>query len=102
MPISNKVLISDLAKELNLPLVLVIRPDLGTINHSLLSIEHARNKGLEILGLYISAANPNRNESYSGTDEKTDELQKKSAIDSILTIGSTNLFDIASLFANVS
>ncbi len=99
VPISDEFLISDLAHYLNLPLVLVIRADLGTINHSLLSIEHARNKDLEILGIHVSAPNPNNNASYSGTNEKTNELQKKAAIDSILKIGSVNLFDITSLFA---
>ncbi len=97
VPITDKFLVSDLAQYLGLPLVLVIRPDLGTINHSLLSIEHARNKKLEILGVYVSAPNPNKNETYSGTNEKTDEMQKKSAIDSILRIGSTNIFDLKNL-----
>lgn len=97
VPITDNFLVSDLAQYLDLPLVLVIRPDLGTINHSLLSIEHARNKDLEILGIYVSTPNPNNNETYSGTNEKTDQLQKKSAIDSILSMGKVKIFNLNDL-----
>ena len=37
--INNKYFVSDLAKKIDLPLILVCRTTLGTINHSLLSIE---------------------------------------------------------------
>jgi dethiobiotin synthetase len=40
-----------------LPLIIVTRPDLGTINHTLLTIDAAKNAGLAIAGLVISGYN---------------------------------------------
>jgi len=44
----------DLATELHLPLVLVARSTLGTINHTLLSLEAIRRRGLPLAGVVIS------------------------------------------------
>jgi dethiobiotin synthetase len=43
-----------LAKALGLPVLLVARAGLGTINHSLLSLEAARARGLRVLGLLLN------------------------------------------------
>ena len=43
-----------LARALELPLLLVARASLGTINHTLLSIELARSRGLDLAGVVIS------------------------------------------------
>lgn len=87
VPITDDYWISDLAKDLNLPIVLVIRTALGTINHSLLSIEHARNKKLEIAGIQVSDVIPGEN------------LQKEDSITSILRIGNVELFSIEKFLA---
>jgi dethiobiotin synthetase len=47
-----------LAAELELPLVLVGRARIGTINHTLLSIREAQRRGLRLLGLAISHTEP--------------------------------------------
>ncbi len=47
-------LVADLIKDLNYPAIIVARPSLGTINHSVLTIEFAKQKGLSILGFVIS------------------------------------------------
>jgi len=57
VPIHKDYFMADLAREMELPLVIVARPGLGTINHSLLTISYARSKGVEIAGIlfnYIS------------------------------------------------
>lgn len=54
VPVFRKYLFLDLIKDLNLPLIIVARPGLGTINHTLLTIEAARNRGLRILGVIIN------------------------------------------------
>ncbi len=54
VPITNNYLVSDLIRDLALPLLLVTRPNLGTINHTLLSLEHARNKSINLLGFYTN------------------------------------------------
>ena len=43
-----------LARALGLPLLLVARAGLGTINHSLLSLEAARSRGLTVLGILLN------------------------------------------------
>ena len=57
VPINNKFLMSDLAKKINLPLILVCKTSLGTINHSLLSIELIKNKKINFKGLIFVGKN---------------------------------------------
>ncbi len=45
---------SDLVKDLKLPVILVARPSLGTINHTLLTIREAERRGLQICGVIIN------------------------------------------------
>ena len=46
VPLTDTAFVIDLADELELPIVLVARSTLGTINHTLLSIEAIRRRGL--------------------------------------------------------
>jgi dethiobiotin synthetase len=46
--------VRDLAQALGLPLVIVARPSLGTINHTLLTIEAARHAELEIASVVLT------------------------------------------------
>jgi dethiobiotin synthetase len=48
VPLSPAYLVRDLAAELGYPLVIVASPGLGTINHTLLTVESARAAGLEV------------------------------------------------------
>jgi len=54
VPVYQDFLICDLIKLLDLSLVIVARPDLGTINHTLLTIESAKNRGINVSGVIIS------------------------------------------------
>lgn len=54
VPVYENFLMRDLIKLLDLPLIIVARPDLGTINHTLLTIEAAKNRNIEVLGVIIS------------------------------------------------
>ncbi|HVS29375.1 MAG TPA: dethiobiotin synthase [Solirubrobacteraceae bacterium] len=47
VPLTRDYCVRDFAGELGLPLVIAARPGLGTINHTLLTIEAARRAGLE-------------------------------------------------------
>lgn len=51
VPITRDLLYADLFARWRLPVVLVARTALGTINHSLLSIEALRSRGVPILGI---------------------------------------------------
>ncbi len=53
-PFGKDFLAADIAKMLNLPIVIVARADLGTINHTLLTVEYAKKKGLKIAGIIIN------------------------------------------------
>jgi dethiobiotin synthetase len=54
VPLTDKAYVIDLAAELDLPLILVARSTLGTINHTLLSIEAIRRRGLRLAGVVIT------------------------------------------------
>ena len=54
VPIAPNYRISDLAKELNLPVLLVAANQLGALNHILLSVEAIRAKGLECVGIVLN------------------------------------------------
>ncbi len=60
VPITPGYQVRDLALDLGLPLVIAARTGLGTINHSLLTIEAARTAGLEVAGVVMTPwpANP--------------------------------------------
>ncbi len=53
-PAAEGVAMADLASDLGLPLLLVTRAALGTINHTLLTLEAADRRGLELAGVVIS------------------------------------------------
>jgi dethiobiotin synthetase len=54
VPLSDDYAILDLAVALALPLVIVARPGLGTINHALLTIRAARSVGLEVCAVVLT------------------------------------------------
>jgi dethiobiotin synthetase len=54
VPIADNVTMQDLAVALGLPLLIVARPGLGTINHTVLTVEYAKAAGLRIAGIVIS------------------------------------------------
>lgn len=53
-PISDDFWVIHLAKLTRLPLVIVARPGLGTINHTLLTIHAARSMGIDVAGVIIN------------------------------------------------
>lgn len=58
VPVTRRTLLADLMSQWQLPVVLVARTQLGTINHSLLSIEALRSRNIRILGLaFIGESN---------------------------------------------
>ena len=54
VPLAGGLLMADFALALDLPLLVVCRPSLGTINHTLLTLFTARNMGLPIAGYLIN------------------------------------------------
>lgn len=60
VPVSGRKTMLDLMKLLELPVILVARPGLGTINHTLLSIREIRRAGLELKGVIFNQTKPGR------------------------------------------
>jgi dethiobiotin synthetase len=58
VPLTARATVADLATELGLPLLLVARPELGTLNHTLLSLECAARRRLSVLGIILNHSRP--------------------------------------------
>ena len=54
VPLSGGLLVADLVKLLALPLLVVARPDLGTVNHTLLTCFAARQLELDVRGIVVN------------------------------------------------
>jgi dethiobiotin synthetase len=54
VPLAGNLLVADLARALGLPLVIVARAGLGTVNHILLTIEAARARDLAVAAVVLN------------------------------------------------
>jgi dethiobiotin synthetase len=48
----------DLARDFGLPIIIVSRPGLGTINHTMLTVNYAIKEGLPVAGIIINYSLP--------------------------------------------
>ncbi len=53
-PVTPDKLLADILPDFKLPVLIVARPGLGTINHTMLTVEAARARGLAIAGIVIN------------------------------------------------
>jgi dethiobiotin synthetase len=60
VPITREKMMADLALYLKLPVLIISRTGLGTINHTLLSVEVARQRGVEVAGVIFNHSGPRR------------------------------------------
>jgi dethiobiotin synthetase len=58
VPLTFHHLMTDLMNDMKLPILIVARPGLGTVNHTLLTAAYARQAGLEVLGIIINGYKP--------------------------------------------
>ena len=56
VPLNDRELMLDLIVQLQVPVIVVASSRLGTINHSLLSLQALRARGVEVLGVIVSGA----------------------------------------------
>lgn len=54
VPIRRDYFVVDLIRDMALPVILVCRYRLGTLNHSLLALEHLKRQGLEVRGIIFN------------------------------------------------
>jgi dethiobiotin synthetase len=73
-PLTERETVADLVAELALPLVVVARRSLGTLNHTLLTVEAARRRNLRLAGVVVTATTP-----VQGVAEETnvEELRRR-------------------------
>ncbi len=67
VPVTRELIFADLFARWGKPVVLVARTGLGTINHSLLSIEALRSRGVPILGIAFVGDSVEDSEATIGT-----------------------------------
>ena len=76
VPLTDRYFMADLARILELPVLLVSRASLGTINHTLLSLNYLQQAGLRTIGVVMNRSNPE-----NGIAEQTNEEALKRLID---------------------
>lgn len=54
VPLTERYLVRDFARELGLPVVIAASPGLGTINHTLLTLEAVKAAGLKVAGVVLT------------------------------------------------
>jgi dethiobiotin synthetase len=57
-PLAEAWTCADLAAALELPLLVVARPGLGTVNHTVLTVLAARQRGLDPVGVVLNGLRP--------------------------------------------
>jgi dethiobiotin synthetase len=67
VPIKKGFFVTGLIKQFDLPVIIVSRPGLGTVNHTLLTIKHLQDHGIIIAGLIFNQCKPGK----PGLAEKT-------------------------------
>ena len=72
-PVSRRRTMADVMKSLALPVILVARPGLGTINHTLLSLRELRRTGLRVAGVVFNETTPTRTGFIERDNRKTVE-----------------------------
>jgi dethiobiotin synthetase len=58
VPIRKDYYVVDLIREMDLPLIVVSRPSLGTINHTLLTVRYALKEHIRVSGIIINFTRP--------------------------------------------
>lgn len=78
VPIKRKYFVLDLMRDLGLPVIVVSRPSLGTLNHTLLTVNYALNEGIEVAGIVINFTRPPDGDSAEETNP--DIIQRLSPV----------------------
>ena len=78
VPIDDNLFVADLARKMDLALVIVTVDYLGAINHTLLTIEYARSRNLRIKGIVINM--------LKNGDDLVREIEKYSSVPILGTI----------------
>jgi dethiobiotin synthetase len=101
VPVTRQLLFADLFALWRLPVILVARTALGTINHSLLTLEALRARGIPVRGIaFVGEANPDSERTIAalGSVERLGRLPWLDPLDAgTLAAAMAAAFDLAAL-----
>jgi len=80
VPFDEQTTMATVARQLGLPVLIVARASLGTINHTLLTLEACNKRGLDVLGVVLSHATG----TLSEADTQNLEILKRTLGDRLL------------------
>ena len=83
VPLNEQDYVIDLIEDLNLPVILVARSTLGTINHTLLSLEALRRRGLVVAGVVINGPESPHNRAAIERYGKTQVIAEIPRLDTV-------------------
>ena len=83
VPLSDKWLMLDLIKKLNAPVLLAARSGLGTINHTLLSLEKLKNSGIDVFAVVMNGPKDEGNRKAIERFGKTEVVAQIEPMDEI-------------------
>ena len=95
-PFSNTLLLPDVIKALGLDIIIVASAQLGTINSTVLTVEYAKNHGINVKGIILNSFDKNN---LMHTDNKAC-IEKLTGVKVIATVaqGQTEIDDIREVF----
>ncbi len=91
VPIWKDLLFIDLIKKLSIPIIIVARTGLGTINHTLLTARYAHDNGIEIIGII-----------FNHTDKKEDGIAERTNPDIIKRLCNIPILGILPFINNLN
>lgn len=95
VPLNDEAMIIDLIQLLDIPVLLVARSELGTLNHTFLSLEALRNRDIPVIGVILNGP---KNESNRKAIEKYGKVEIIGEIEKIRKLNSNSL---TSTFKNI-
>jgi dethiobiotin synthetase len=91
-PMTEKDTVAELAKALDLPVLIVARRTLGTLNHTLLTLEAARARGLRLAGLVVNETEPCAG---LAAESNVEELRQRIGVDLLAVVPFGGKADVA-------
>jgi dethiobiotin synthetase len=88
VPINDSLLVIDVIQHLNLPALIIARSTLGTINHTVLTVEKLRERKIPILGVIMNGP---KNYENKQAIEKYGKVKIIAEIEHIKSINASNL-----------
>ncbi len=84
-PLTESWSVRDLAERLRFPLLVVARLGLGTINHTLLTVEAALQRGLQVAGIVLNESQPGSGSEAGETNAR--EIAERCPVPVLAVIG---------------